>query len=575
MTIIRTLLSAFALLLAAATLSAELIPSARLFNWQAGVNIGVPGGIPTNRTTTINVTSAPYNADKTGANDASSAINSAISAAGAGTIIYLPAGTYRLNAGINLRNRSDITLRGAGQNQTILDARAASGSGIYVGADTQWPDNYNSGGANITAGLNQGSTSITVSDASLFAVGSVAILTEANDGSLPVVDVAGNPRARGQLSRVTAKSGSNLTIAPALHWTLGSSRSPKAHPLLGKVSNVGVEDLTLELANSTLPFGIWLQQADRCWIKNVKISHQSNYGIYMLYAFESEVRHSEIRDRKAGGTNGAGILLERSTSSLMEDNILVGIFPHLEVNFMSTGNVFAYNLCEDSSIYGMVGCSIDSNHGAHNSFNLYEGNIAPNVQSDGFFGSTSDDTIFRNWLHGTSPTAANRQPILLQRFTRNYSIVGNILGKTGQTYPGIYSFGLPNMGNGSSTGTVQLSQGIKWADWGTSAGASGFQELDLDVQATTVLKANYSSVAGGIPSSEALGSDTLPNSLFRSVKPAWFGNLAWPAFNPFSPNQSIQAIPAGYRYVNGADPSGGTAPATLPPTNAKVIISIP
>jgi len=570
----RTLLSAFALLLSAANMSAVLIPSTRLFNWQAGVNIGVPGGIPTNRTTTINVTSAPYNADKTGASDASAAINSAISAASAGTIVYLPAGTYRLDAGISLKNRSDITLRGAGPTQTILSATTSSGTGIYVGADTQWPDDYNSGGTGITGGLSQGSTSITVSDSSLFAVGDVAIITETNDLTLPVIDVAGGNRVRGQMSRVTAKSGSTLTIAPALHWTLSSGRAPKAHKLIVKVANVGIEDLGLELANSTLSFGIWLQQADRCWVKNVNIAHQSNYGIYMLYAFESEVRHCDIRNRKAGGTNGAGILLERSTSNLMEDNILVGIFPHLEVNFMSTGNVFAYNLCEDSSIYGMVGCSIDSNHGAHNSFNLYEGNIAPNVQCDGFFGSTSDDTIFRNWLHGTSPTASNRQPILLQRFTRNYSIVGNILGKTGQSYPGIYSFGLPNMGNSSYTGTVQLSLGTTWANWGTAAGASGFQELDLDVQATTILKGNYNTVAGGIPAGETLGTDTLPNSFYRSSKPAWFGNLAWPAFDPANPNQSIQAIPAGYRYVNGSDPAGGGT-SVVAPNNAKVIITVP
>ncbi len=568
---LRNLLLSYALTLAAVISRAELIPANRLFNWQAGVNVGVPGGIPTSRTTVINVTSAPYNADNTGSTDASSAINSAIGAAGPGTIVYLPAGTYRILYGLSLRNRSDITLRGAGPAQTILDVQVFYGAAIFAGADTQWPDNYNTGGAAITAGLVQGTTTITVSDPSLFVVGDIAILTESNDPTLPVVDVNAHNRSRGQLSRVTAKNGSNLTLFPALHWTLGSGRSPKAHPLLAKVANVGIEDLTVNLTNTTSPFGICLQQADRCWIKNANINGQSNYGIYMLYAFESEVRHCDIRNRKTGGTNGAGILMERSTSTLMEDNILVGVFPHMEVNFMSTGNVFAYNFCEDSSVYGMVGCSIDSNHGPHNSFNLYEGNIAPNIQCDGYFGSTSDDTVFRNWFHGTSPTADNRQPVLLQRFTRNYSLVGNILGKTGQSYPGIYSFGLPNMGNSGSTGTAQLSQGDFWADWGGDPGASGFQELDLDVQATTILKANYNTVAGGIPANESLGSDTLPVSLYRSSKPVWFGSLTWPAFNPFSPNQNIQAIPAGYRYVNGSDPATGQIQA---PSSAIITIYV-
>lgn len=566
----RLVLSLFALAMAAAGSRAELIPANRLFNWQANVNVGVPGGIPTNRTTTINVTSAPYNADKTGATDASAAINSAINAATAGTIVYLPAGTYRIDSTISMRNRSDITLRGAGPTQTILDVRTTGTTVIYAGADTQWPDDYSTGGANITGGLTQGSTTLTVSDSSLFSVGDVAILTDANDTNLPVLHVSGGTRHRGQLARVTAKSGSNITISPGLLQTLSASRAPKAHKLAFKVANIGIEDLKLEMGNSTTGFPVWLQQADRCWVKNIKINQQSNYGVYLLYAFECEVRHCDIRDRKAGGTNGAGILLERSSANLLEDNIMVAIFPHLEVNFMSSGNVFAYNFLENSAIYDMVGCSINSNHGPHNQFNLYEGNIAPNVQCDGYFGSTSDDTIFRNWLHGTSPGANNRFPILLQRFTRNYNVVGNILGKTGQSYPGIYSLGLPNMGNTGYTGTAQLSLGRLWIDWLLGVGANGYQELDLDVQATTIIKGNYNTVNGGIPAGESLGGDTLPNSFFRSSKPTWFGNLAWPAFNPSSPNQSNLAIPAGYRYVNGVDPVVGP---TVAPSNATISIT--
>jgi len=61
----------------------------------------------------------------------------------------------------------------------------------------------------------------------------------------------------------------------------------------------------------------------------------------------------------------------------------------------------------------------------------------------------------------------------------------------------IYSLGFPNMGNGWSNGnTVQPSKGRYWADRdkmltskrGNGPGPSGFQELDLDVKATTLLK---------------------------------------------------------------------------------------
>jgi len=114
------------------------------------------------------------------------------------------------------------------------------------------------------------------------------------------------------------------------------------------------------------------------------------------------------------------------------------------------------------------------NHGPHNSFNLYEGNISPNVQCDGFFGGASEDTLFRNWLHGTCPgVTLGRQPVLLQRFTRNYSVVGNIVGKNGVTYKcvngnainSLYSLGEPNMGGCGFIGTAQLSTGHPWKDW--------------------------------------------------------------------------------------------------------------
>ena len=52
---------------------------------------------------------------------------------------------------------------------------------------------------------------------------------------------------------------------------------------------------------------------------------------------------------------------------------------------------------------------------------------------------------------------------------------------------------------------------------------------------------------------------TIPNSYFRSAKPDYFYNLAWPPFDPARPpgaysTENISRIPAGYRFVNGIDP---------------------
>ena len=88
--------------------------------------------------------------------------------------------------------------------------------------------------------------------------------------------------------------------------------------------------------------------------------------------------------------------------------------------------MFGYNFAFNSTpLNGLF--SIDTNHGPHNSHNLYEGNVANNIIADGYFGSVANDTIFRNWLHRFD----HWYTINLKRLTRNYSVIGNVLGRSG------------------------------------------------------------------------------------------------------------------------------------------------
>jgi hypothetical protein len=114
---------------------------------------------------------------------------------------------------------------------------------------------------------------------------------------------------------------------------------------------------------------------------------------------------------------------------------------------------------------------------------------------------------------------------------------------------------------------------LNGGDW-VPLSPNSFQALDLDVAETTLFKGNWNAKEHGIPASESLQGEVLPPSLYRSVKPEWFGDLTWPAFNPFTPNQSFDAIPAGYRYKNPGQEAPGvgstsTSP-TQPPTLARI-----
>ena len=78
---------------------ADILPADRLADWSVA---GVPGGIPTDRTKLIDVTKAPYSADNSGAADAQPAIMKAIANAQDNEVVYLPAGTYRVNSAVTV-----------------------------------------------------------------------------------------------------------------------------------------------------------------------------------------------------------------------------------------------------------------------------------------------------------------------------------------------------------------------------------------------------------------------------------------------------------------------------------------
>jgi hypothetical protein len=87
-------------------------------------------------------------------------------------------------------------------------------------------------------------------------------------------------------------------------------------------------------------------------------------------------------------------------------------------------------------------------------------------------------------------------------------------------------------------------------------GPNGYMELDEAVAYTTALVGNNYSMHGGtIPSAEALGSTTLPESLCYAAKPAYFGALTWPPFDPTTPVRDVTRVPAGKRYYD----SGGSS----------------
>ncbi|MFC1510587.1 discoidin domain-containing protein [Candidatus Omnitrophota bacterium] len=126
------------------------------------------------------VTQSPYNADNTGAKDVSAEIQQAINDVGnaGGGVVYLPAGTYKVNPqrGKNYAfeiNHSGVVLRGAGRDQTFIynsqsNMRFKSIMGVKSPLRFYKSENP---AASITRDIVEGTTVIPVSDVSSFNVG--------------------------------------------------------------------------------------------------------------------------------------------------------------------------------------------------------------------------------------------------------------------------------------------------------------------------------------------------------------------------------------------------------------------
>jgi hypothetical protein len=542
----------------------EIIPSNRRIAWSREI-VGVPGGIPNRTVIFADVTKKPYNADNKGLSDAASAIQNAINACPPNQVVYMPPGTYRINSPIKFGFRKGITLRGAGTNTVLVDRTAGGNGMINIGDDSIWQGMGS--GTPITDGLEKGSTKLTVASASGLRTGMLVVINQANDPDLvwhPSEYPHDNNRSLQQVTRVTAVRGNTVTVWPPTYWTWNSALDPRlyyfgAH---NQAEGDGCEDFDVDGRNGKSLSAIFIDQGYACWIKGVRSNVFSNH----FMAEQSlclEIRESVSWDAPAHGPNGSGIIFySRVSSSLVEDNIIYRCFPGVEINNGSGGNVIAYNFMEDNyTDSGLMGVSFDCNHGAHTCMELYEGNVGSMFQSDGYYGSASHITLFRNRFHGTNPTLTlNSKCVDLDRWSQYFNVVGNVLGTGGvsvlydpvdsfghQTAV-IYRLGFPHMGNNS------------WHDSRPPSTAS--DALDTRVRSTLIRHGNYDYVTKTTVWDPNITDHTSPASLYLTNKPPWFGALPWP---PIGPDRTPMAgiIPAQARFLDIKNRSGSDVPAQL------------
>jgi hypothetical protein len=359
-------------------------------------------------------------------------------------------------------------------------------------------------------------------------------------------------------SRITGTSGNRVFLADPLPYSFSAALNPRAYPLRDGpgVSLCGIEDLTIRSASGT-DKAVNFSGADRCWVKGVEVEGLVGQTgmIYFRHSSQCEVRRCYVHDARGFPNQDDGyafFLYYGCSYCLVSDNIAYRVGDGLIVNG-SSANAVLFNLTENVQRAGhaWVDQGIIVNHGPHGIMNLVEGNVTQRFQNDGYHGSTSHTVLFRNQIHGRRPGAVPpRRPVDLCRGSYMHSVIGNVIGD-GSWSPAyydlvtnpsviacVYALGFPGMDSVS----MSAYTGVPWANWSKSTSVP-----DPDVAGTLLRHGNFDHYNGSVVWDPDIVARDIPDSLFYTSKPAFFGSLQWP---PIGPDVAglVSPIPAQARW---------------------------
>lgn len=532
--------------------SPSWVPADRIVPWTG--NVGVEGGIP-NRTTIRNcVTSdgVPTNP----ATDATAAIQKCLDNAPQDGVAFLPAGTYQISATVTIP--SNKSLRGAGLATTVF-TNAKIDNLLYMGAG-----HSNNGPLfKITSGHTKGSSMLTLSDASSLQPGSYVLINEKNDASIPVTpnsyadgpcswcDQFGATRLRAQVAKVKSKNGNTIEITPALFYDFSAQNDPIVMKLNAFTERAGIEDLVVK--NATGITGSWnvnimVRGAANSWVKNAKVDTCGKRCIDLrTYYWRIEVRDSLVEGclDHASSDTCYGTELAEGSSSLVENNAYHDVSQGPMLMWGASGNVVSYNYAE--SVFRTQQATswfwpTSWSHGAHPSYNLWEGNEMSAINWDGYWGSASHAFAFRNRLTSKEPAAGllpghvEDAALIIETNNHFMSVAGNVLGLDGWTtkyeesatrnWSANLIFGIGTGGGGDPTCFSTL-----------------FRHANYDYATKSVKSCGE---MGEPPCQGGDGTMVLPASLYLTGKPAWFGAVPFPPIDPVGP--AVADIPAKKRF---------------------------
>jgi hypothetical protein len=482
-----------------------------------------------------------------------SQINSAISSCPSNQVVFLNAGTYNLGGGEIILAKNGVVLRGA-TNSLGVPAVILTNAIVRVGAG-DWPSS-NWGaltGINITSGLTEGSTSITLASTpgSEFALGDMFMVDQLDDGTFVIGDI-GDPgtqahrsgRSYAQLLHITNKVGTTIQFEPPLlgtYWNIVGGLDPEA--IGWSVSQgstfqrLGLENIKMEPGSAPGNYNCKFVRCYASWIRNCDTEKwptgSSGSGIECVFLLNCNLEWNKFHDQAAVDSSSYAIQLRNVSSSRVHHNIFTNLALAIPTS-TTVGCSISYNIGVGPFPYSNPPSWLAEyffTHGGHSHHNLFEGNwLDANVEFDQvYLTSDSENGIVRNRIRGFYPgKTGNLHTIIFEGDKDTNTVLGNILGTSEYytSYSQIYDIPVGNLG--------------------------------------TILTNNWNSVNGGVNTAETLGANSsIRDSYIWDSKPAEFAGLQFPSFPVASATTNSLYFtnqPAGFRLYFGFFPSDSTPP---------------
>ena len=522
-----------------------LFDPARVTTWQPGILADTALNLPLSSTglpvrTTVCKTLSPSGGDDT------SAINAALSACPANQVVALAAGTFTVSSTITLSK--SVVLRGAGSKGAPSGTtikRTGGGSVLAIGSgndSTCYSGSMGTAVALTQDALKETSTIHVGASAKSFTVGGLALIDQLDDSTVIQGDGTYFKRVSGrsitervEIAAVDA-TGGTITLSSPLHFTFKSSSAYQA--MITPENNLpvkwaGIETLAIQGGSNPgydgqMAGGIEISNAAYSWVADVQTdgtiggTHVQVTGGYRVVVRDGWFHNSA---NYGFGTDCYGVVLRCGTADgLVENNIVRFMNKPILFSASGGGNVVAYNYADNS--WATPATWQEVNIDTHCSFphmELIEGNYAPHVGAGNTHGNSGYLTFYRNYsssqfagpdpVNGSTSTQ-NGNVTSIESDTGDYELnaVGNVLGSS----------------SANSLGTAEVSS--VYFGYSTSTPSIILFGSKTDVSYTSFFwHGNYDTVNKTVEWNPSNSVRTLPASLYRTSKPAWWpANTAWP-----------------------------------------------